>query len=176
MNSKNFSLLKYFKSNYFIIDNLAHITFLFLILTLLFIFLISKTEEKSLIKEVNKELKNVNFKDINLDKIEYKEHEDKIKKLVKTKMNFNKKKNNLLIFILLIINIFMMIILTITIYYNNKYSNFTFKKIKHLFLDLLFIFIIIGIIETLFFFNVGLNYNPVTIKYIVSELNQTLTK
>lgn len=174
MNSKNFSLLKYFKSNYFIIDNLAHITFLFLILTLLFIFLISKTEEKSLIKEVNKELKNVNFQNINFK--ENSEYEDKIKKLVKTKMNFNKKKNNLLIFILLIINIFMMIILTITIYYNNKYSNFTFKKIKHLFLDLLFIFIIIGIIETLFFFNVGLNYNPVTIKYIVSELNQTLTK
>lgn len=175
MNSKDFSLLKYFKSNNFIIDNLAHITFLFLILNLLFIFLISKTEEKSLVKEINKQLKKVNFQDINLDNIEYKEYEDKIKKLVKTKMNFNKKKNNSLIFILITINIFMMIMLTTTIYYNNKYSNFTSKKIKHLFLDLLFIFILIGIIETLFFFNVGLKYNPVTIKFIVSELNQSLT-
>jgi hypothetical protein len=99
---------------------------------------------------------------------------DSIGKLFITKDSatywYNKNVVNTVICIIIII----IIILVINFYSSIKNNNIKKKQLKFLFLENLLCFLTIGMIEMIFFLNVGLKFKPFTVSFIIEKINENI--
>lgn len=170
----NLPFKKYLNSKYFKYDLLIHITFLILIFVILFLFVISKMEKKGLLSEIKIQLHNHidnNIKNkLKIIKNTKQTELETIKNIVNNKTNtvtywYNKKLKTILITIL----IFTLIIFVVNFYSAINNKNITVKNFFKLLLENLLTFLLIGMIEMIFFLNVGIKYVPLKSTFIVNK-------
>ena len=152
---------------------LFHVTFLFIILSILFTQFINNIASEHINNEIknyidgNNLFKNTKF---NLKKyISYNYYKNKFSKEDFTKKYINKQ----IYFYIFIFNIFLIIILCLFIGYLLITKSIEIDEIKILVLENILTFILVGIFEYLFFMNIALKYIPIQphllIKFFIDD-------
>ena len=157
-----------------ILDYIVHLFILVVILCLIFFLFISKTERENLNKSLNSEIrKSIEDTHVSFDPVLGQQLKD-LSKIYKGKNSIETYYNQGLINISIAVIICFFITL-VSVYWTMKLSAHKCPPIYYIIFKNVLLFMLVGIVEYLFFVNIAENYVPVDPSYISELLNEKLS-
>lgn len=177
MKSRNQSLINFLKGTYFKVDLALHFTLLVVIYTLMFNFVISKLIKKELFKVLDT-YTNINDKVLNLNQeqqIILKKLSDNYKNIPNSN-DLTYQHNRRLKLILYSIVSLIIVLFILLIYYYIVKKKLSMRQFKKIMLENVLLFIIVGIIEIIFTFNIATRYISINPSFLVEYFYETYNK
>jgi hypothetical protein len=157
------------------IHSIFHVLILFIVLTVFFFIVVEDLEKSSLTNELVHGIEN-GLKNVKITK-----DEGTYDKLLKLAELYNKPDPTSIayndsLYVICIATIITLFMVLITLIFTLKYSSRKCISILNIILENMLLFVCVGVVEYLFFINIGSHYIPIVPSYIGSVINKTLNK
>lgn len=157
------------------IHSIFHIFILFIVLTAFFFIVVENIERKTLTAEL------VNGIHKGLNNIVMQKNQDAYEKLSKLASLYkNPEKSDIIyngaLFVICIGIIITLGLILLTLILTLKYSGNKCINMVNIILENLLLFICVGVVEYLFFINIGMNYVPIKPSYMTELINNELSE
>lgn len=177
MKSQNQSLINFLNGTHFRVDLALHFTLLVIIYTLMFDFVISKLIKKELFKFINGYI-NINDKVLDLNQeqqIIFKKIGDKYRNTDNRNDLTYQHNRRLKIILYSIVSLIIVLFILLVHYYIVK-KKLSMRQFKKIMLENVLLFLIVGIIEIIFTFNIATRYSSINPSFIVKYFYKTYNK